>query len=388
MLRSLVGSEMCIRDRYQRRVRDAFSAPMEDEGETRATEQVQGGEKKTKKMYRRDKPWDNASIDHWKVPEWSETDHKAGSHFLEESSFATLFPQYREKYLREIWSELTRTLDKHGVACELDCVEGSMMVKTTRKTRDPFIIFKARDVIKLLSRSVQLPQAVRVLEDTVYCDIVKIGGMVRNKERFVKRRQRLIGPNGSTLKAVELLTECYVLVQGRTVALIGEHKGLKQARKIVEDCMHNIHPIYNIKELMIRRELAKDETLKEENWDRFLPHFKQRAAKKKKKKVVEDEKKTKKKKGNPFPPEQTPRLVDKQLESGEYFLTQYEKKDIKKKEEQAAQEQAAVKKAKKRKKSFQEPQEMVVGAKHKSSTEEPVADLAARIKKSSKKQKK
>ena len=67
-----------------------------------------------------------------------------------------------------------------------------MMVKTTRKTRDPFIIFKApsvaaprdhsasqaRDLIKLLSRSVQLSQAQRVLEDTVYSDVVKIGGMV------------------------------------------------------------------------------------------------------------------------------------------------------------------------------------------------------------------
>ncbi|KAI0092572.1 hypothetical protein BDY19DRAFT_925034 [Irpex rosettiformis] len=298
------------------------------------------------KRHRKEKPWDTDDIDQWKIDPFQAADNKGGT-FTEESSFATLFPKYREQYLREVWSTVTKALEPHGIACTLDLIHGSMSVRTTRKTYDPYIVLKARDMIKLLARGVAVGQAVKILDDAVACDIIKIGNIVRNKERFVKRRQRIIGPDGSTLKAIELLTQCYVLVQGSTVSVMGSYKGLKEVRRIVLDCMKNIHPIYRIKELMIKRELAKDPQLATESWDRFLPQFRKKhlstsqKTEKKNQKLQEKNdarqaaglepvgsttKKSEKKVYTPFPPAQRLRKIDAQLESGEYFLKATEKK--------------------------------------------------------------
>jgi ribosomal RNA assembly protein len=304
--------------------------------------------------HNKEKPWEDPSVDKWRVEPFRPEDN-AGGTFLEESSFATLFPKYREQYLREVWPLVSKQLEKQGIACTLDLIEGSMTVKTTRRCWDPSSILKARDLIKLLARSVPAPQAIKILEDGIACDIIKIRNLTSSKDKFVKRRQRLLGPQGSTLKALELLTETYILVHGNTVSAMGPYKGLKELRRVVEDCMANIHPIYKIKELMIRRELAKDPELANESWDRFLPNFKRRALSHRRvpKNVTDKTKKT----YTPFPPAPEKSKVDKQIETGEYFLGKVGKERAAQEERKEKQSKRKEEKAKEREAEFVPPEE-------------------------------
>lgn len=81
-------------------------------------------------------------------------------------------------------------------------------------------------MIRLLARSVPFDVAARVLNDDIFAEIIEI--KLKNRERFIKRRNRLIGDEGNTLKAIELSTQCYIMIQGKTVAAVGPYDGLKK----------------------------------------------------------------------------------------------------------------------------------------------------------------
>lgn len=120
--------------------------------------------------------------------------------------------------------------------------------------------------------------------------------------------------------------------------------------------MNNIHPIYHIKEMMIKKELAKDPKLANESWDRFLPHFKKRTLSKRRTpfKVADKSKKV----YTPFPPPQEKSKVDLQIESGEYFLSKQAQERAKKEGMMERQREKREEKKKELEKEFVPPREV------------------------------
>ncbi|VAH97887.1 unnamed protein product [Triticum turgidum subsp. durum] len=190
---------------------------------------------------RKGKPWDEdgpGSTDRLKAEKLEPSPNEGP--LLETTSFSTTFAKDRgmrpidplppspscdsmelkQESLLEAWPVVKGALKEQGVSCKLSLSEGSMTVSTTRKTRDPYIVVKARDLTRLLSRSVPVHQAIKILNDDMTCDIIKIGDLVRNR-------------------AIENLTGCYILVQ----------------------------------EFKKEREPAKTPALTNESWGRILPEY-------------------------------------------------------------------------------------------------------------------
>lgn len=103
---------------------------------------------------------------------------------------------------------------------------------------------------------------------------------------------------------------------------------------------------------MLKRELARNPAMRSENWERFLPKFKKRNVKRRKPKKV-----TKKAEENVFPPPQQPRKVDVELETGEYFLKQTERRQARLEKRLEREAEAATQRRIERERAFEPPKE-------------------------------
>lgn len=258
--------------------------------------------------------------------------------FIETSTFEVLFPKHRAKYLESVQTYAEKACDLKKIQFTIDYTECIMRVSTTERTRDPYVIIKAHEMLQLLGRGVELEKAVKVLEDGMASEILQARMLCSTEKVFERRRARLSNPK--VLKSIELVTKTHVLVSNKTVCIVGEYKGVHEAKNIIIKCFENIHPAFELKRLIIKRKLAKEN--KEGNWDLLLPHIK---------KTHSNKKKPSRKSGG-LPAEIQPRKDDMEMETGEYFSKAENVDRLKAKEERRKKREEA------RQRRFEVPDEI------------------------------
>ncbi|KAI4291346.1 ribosomal RNA assembly protein [Pancytospora philotis] len=226
--------------------------------------------------------------------------------FTERSECKIVFSRIRIEYLRSVEAFIKKACELKKLEYCVDYDETTMSVATTRHTRDPYILIKANDFIALLSKGVPLEDAAQAMEDDVFSEIVPVSMLCASEKTFERRRNRINNPK--ILKAIELLTKCKVYIAGKVACIIGSYKGLNEAKHIVIAGFENVHPVFEIKKLIIKRQLEKDNV--EGDWERFMPTFKKTHSKSR----------GKQREVGSMPEEIRPRKEDVERETGEYYM--------------------------------------------------------------------
>lgn len=188
--------------------------------------------------------------------------------FIQNSEFKILYPEWRSNYIKNNIDKIKVILEKNKIDCLLEEDTRLLTVSTNKLTRDPYVILKSRDFIRLVCRGVPITEAAEIMKDEIFCEIIKIDKFGYSKEVLEKRKNRL---EGDALEALSMLTKCFILIHKNSACCIGPYKGVEEARDVILDTIKNVHPVYNLKILMEKKKLEKNPEMKNEDWERFLP---------------------------------------------------------------------------------------------------------------------
>jgi ribosomal RNA assembly protein len=115
----------------------------------------------------------------------------------------------------------------------VDSTEGD--VRVTGK--DPLLLLQTREIIQAIGRGFNPDIALLLLKQDYSFELMNLMDYVKGKNHLMRIKGRVIGSEGKSRKTIEMLTECYISVYGKTVGIIGEVEGVQQARKAVDSLL-------------------------------------------------------------------------------------------------------------------------------------------------------
>jgi ribosomal RNA assembly protein len=115
--------------------------------------------------------------------------------------------------------ETKKELEKE-TSCRIDVDSKEGDVTITGK--DAINMFALREVIKAIARGFNPDLAKQLLKQDYILDVISLNDYSKEKTHQQRLKGRVIGMDGKSRHTIEELTECYISVYGKTIAVIGK----------------------------------------------------------------------------------------------------------------------------------------------------------------------
>ncbi|MFO7872630.1 MAG: KH domain-containing protein [Candidatus Undinarchaeales archaeon] len=144
-------------------------------------------------------------------------------------------PAKRIKCLLADNSKIVKRIEKEtNTKVKIDSELNEVVISETDES-DPFLLWKARDVIKAIGRGFSPKKAFRILEENADLKIINLKDYLgKSKSTQVRIKGRIIGKEGKSKKKIQDLTNTDIVIHGHTVAIIGFPVGLEIAMRAIE----------------------------------------------------------------------------------------------------------------------------------------------------------
>ncbi len=100
---------------------------------------------------------------------------------------------------------------------------------------DPAGFYLALNIVKAIGRGFSPNHALLLLNENYGFEIISLDEWFEGKKsQIAAKRGRIIGRSGKAREEIENATDCYISVQGNTIAIIGPYDKIGLAKKVVE----------------------------------------------------------------------------------------------------------------------------------------------------------
>ena len=175
-----------------------------------------------------------------------------------EYSYTLKIPKDRIAVLIGVKGKIKRELEDYSSArIEVDSSEGDVTISG----KDALKLFELREVIKAIARGFNPDLAKLLLRPDYSLEIINLKEFgVDNKNQLKRIRSRVIGTEGKARRTIENLTDTFISIYGKTIAILGECTSVSIAKRAIESLikgsMHST--VYKWLESQ-RRKAKKDE---------------------------------------------------------------------------------------------------------------------------------